>query len=217
MDLSTIWYTVSDQFQQLAPARRTLKPYMFNLYLQYVDMDLLRETLRMKYNPSEDVSGNPEQMDVLRYFKKSETVDSSTAHTLPSGYMRFISAYDGDVEVRSIDVDTYAKWKSNDILAPSTTNPILYIKGDDIITDPITIGTYTLWYYGANMGSDKPNLVLEAEDSINVYDSVNSEELVWPEWMYPRITQMILKYLGFSVNDQSLIQEKLKEYDNVTT
>ena len=218
MDLSTIWYAVSDQFQQLAPARRPLKPYMFNIVLQYVDMDIRRKALRMIANPSEDVTGNEEQMDILQKFKKSSSISPCAAQSLPSGYMRFIAAYDeNDNEIHLVDVDTYTKWKSNEVLNPSSDNPVLYISEGMIRFDPTNTFTTTFWYYGDLVGAEKPNLVLKAEDSINVYDEENSVELVWPDHMYPKITAEMIKYLELSINNPNLFQEKMKELDNVTT
>ena len=220
MNLSTIWYTVQDLFQQHSPRRRELKLYMFNIYLQAVDTDLLMQLLRMKFNPSSDVSDNDEQLDMLQKFLKSESVVSGSAHTLPAGYVRHVddAAYTtGDVKVNIINMEEYADRKGNSIVAPSATYPVAYITNGTIVTDPTTIGTYTLWYYGANTGNDKPSLAITSDDSVNVYDSVESVELVWPEYMYPRIVMLMLKYLGISINEPTVIQEKMKEIADATT
>jgi hypothetical protein len=216
MDLSTIWFTVQDLFQPFAPARGPLKLYQFNNYLKMVNSDLLKKHLRMLDNRSSSVTANDEQMALLQKFKRSVSVNSAAPVALPSGFIRHIKdgAYtSANVKVDIVDIDEYRDRMSNSITAPSTTYPIAYLTNDTIVTVPTTIGTYTLWYYGESL--TKPNLVLKSEAGINKYDSVNSVGLGWPEYMYPEIVMMMLKYLGISVNDPSVINEKLKEIANV--
>jgi len=178
-----------------------------------VDKDILMSLLRMKFNPSHDTTDNDEQMDLLQKFKKSVSV-TTASQALPSGFVRHVDdgAYNSSgVKVDIIDLDEYADRKGNSITAPSTTYPVCYIAGGNIVTDPAGILPYTFWYYGENVSSAAPLLVLKLENGVSKYDSASSVELVWPEYMYSRIVMHILKYLGVSINDPNLVQEKLKE------
>jgi hypothetical protein len=216
MNLSTVWYTVQDLFQAFSPARRELKLYQFNNYLQLADDELLITLLRMKYNPSSETEANNEQLDVLQKFKKSTSVSAATAVNLPTGYVRHIAAYtSGGVEIDYVSLEEYTDRKSNSLTVPSTTYPVFYVTNGTIVTDPTTLGTYTFWYYAQNTGASKPSLVLKSENGIFVYDST-SVQLVWPEYMYERIIMLMLKYLGISINDPAIIQEKLKSISDAT-
>lgn len=217
MNISVIWYTVQDLYDTLSTNRRPLQLYQFNTYAQMVDSDILRELLRIKTNPSSDVEDNNEQVDLLQKFKKFTSVNSATAVSLPSGYIRFVAAYDGTVKVDFVSVEEYTDRIGNSLTAPSTTYPVCYLTNGTIVTDPITIGTYTFWYYGENTGAAKPSLALKKEAGITKYDSSASVQFVWPEYMYPKIVMMILKYLGISINDPAMVQEKLREIADGTT
>lgn len=219
MNISTIYYTVQDLFQTLSPMRRDLRLYQLNNYFQMVDSDLLMQLLRMKFNPSSDTEANNEQLDLLEKFKKSTTVNADP-FTLPTGYVRHVDggAYTAaGVEVDYVSIREFTDRNNNTLTAPSTSYPCFYIAEGDIVTSPASVATatYTFWYYGENTGASKPLLALDNEDDINKYDSGNSVQFVWPEYMYPQIVMMVLKYLGISINDPNLIQEKLKEINNV--
>lgn len=214
MNIGTIWYVVQDLFNMLSPVRRELRQYQFNNIVQLVDSDLLKQLLRIGINPSSAVEANEEQMDILEKFKKSVAITAFEPFALPSGYVRHIAAQWDDIPVDYVTMAEYIDRRSNYLTVPSASYPVFYITNDTIVTDPITIGTYTLWYYGENKGANKPYLGLKSENGITVYDSSTSVQLVWPEYMYSDIIMGILKYLGISINDPSMVQEKLKMMNN---
>ena len=219
MDISTIWYTVQDLYQTLSQVRRPLKLYQINNFFQMVDSDMLRELLRIGPNPSSETEANNEQLDLLEKFKKSTTVNAAS-FSLPAGYVRHVDGgtyTSGGVPVDYVSIREYTDRKDNSLTAPSTTYPIFYISEGNIITDPVSVATatYTFWYYGENTGVNKPLLALKSEDGITKYDSGNSVQFVWPEYMYSTIVFKVLEYLGVSVQDREMIQKKLIENSHV--
>jgi hypothetical protein len=170
----------------------------------------------MKANPSSNVTANNEQMDLLNKFVKLQTISVSPT-VIATGFVRHIDGASFKTDgtpVDIIDLEEYGDRKSNILTAPSTTNPVAYYQGGSIYVDPATAVPFSFYYYGENVGAAKPLLVLKRSLETNVYDSTNSVQLVWPEYMYPRIIMMILKYLGISINDPSMIQNKLNEIND---
>jgi hypothetical protein len=222
MDLSTIWYTLQDLSQQYSRARSELKLYQFNNALQMANSDALLNILNMAGSRSAGVEKNEEQLDLLAKFVTFSDTPAGTS-SIPSGFVRCV---DGScsvtiagtstigTQVERVSLEEYSDRVSNSLTAPSSTYPVFFIQGSYVYAYPSGFGTFRLYYYTDIPSGSAPELVLKSENGVNVYDSDNSTELSWPDYMYPSIVMGMLKYLGISVTDQLMVEQKLKEINN---
>ena len=211
---------IAQTIQDLAGRYGGLKPlklYQLNNYFQLADTELLRIYLRMKDPSSTDVDANNEQEDVLDLFKKSFTMVNGGQTATPDGYMRFISAYNvSGVKFDYVTEGELADRNDNSLTLPSTTQPVIYQREGYFFTSGNTSSSVTVWYYGANTGSDKPLLARDKTSGVPNYDSGNSVQFVWPEYMYPQIIALVLQYIGVSVGDDMIIKNTLIESQNAS-
>jgi len=217
MDLRDIWYGVQ-YFVELRGGGRRLNLDMFNKLLQMADDEELVTMLRMVFNPSTEVEANQEQIDILDKFKTVLPLTTTTV-LLPENYLRFVTCdafilpY-GLLKFEMVSREEYTERKNCSLTIPSTTYPVVYLQRGYVYYDiggGTSSATPSFIYYGTNVGANKPLLVMKQEDDIPKYDSLNSVELVWPDYMYSNIIWRILKYLNISVGDPNAIAETLKK------
>ena len=211
MDVSTIWYTFQDLVSRYGQVKE-LKLYQFNNYLQHADDELLAHYVELLGSKK---PGSTE------YERALNTVDNfivqlgfANGASLQDYYVKILGDgwTSGGIKVEWISPEEYSHRKSCSLTAPSSKYPVFFTKGNQFyIEGGATVNVHVI---KQNTGVEKPLLVLKEENDVNVYDSVNSVQLKWPEYMYPKIIMYMLKYVGISVGDEGIIVQSLNERQN---
>lgn len=210
MNLQTIQYAFQDLAYRFGVVK-DIKLYMFNIYLQMADDELLA-TQSMLFNPISTPEANKEVLDILQPFIYNTSGTGTFA--IPNGMIRLLSARTSTRKVDIITNEEYNDRKTNSLTTPSDRFPVVYLSEGNIITDPSSLIYYS--YIKQNIGSEKPNLVMTILNEVPVYDSTSSVELKWNDYMYPKIIAIMLKYIGISVGDETIIKHSLNEHKDAS-
>lgn len=108
-----------------------------------------------------------------------------------------------NAEVKIIDSDKWAKRLTSTILPPTLDYPIAKISADGWIVRPIEVTSITLDYLALPVKPVYATVIVDGEE---VFDLINSIDIVWSEVQYNELLSRALVHLGLNVKDGVVMQ-----------
>jgi len=205
MNLNNLRYI----FQNLAELYGYNKPLTidnFNNYLWMADHELEKQVYG-KLNSEEGYETKKQISDALLPFKATTNIVLVTGvGNLPSDYFHVDNVYAAtNVPAEVVTNKEFIDRIDNAITAPDTSNPICTLYSTTISVNPTSFTPVTFRYFKKSINATKPELVLKTENGVEVYDSANSEALLWGTEFYIDIIRIMLGFLAIAVSNQNIL------------
>lgn len=186
---------------------KTMTIEEYNLFLERANMDLFDQIYGFIKLPGGN-EASQRVKDSLAPFRTDATINLTVGSgSLPANYFHATGClYNDGTKNREVDIVTDQEWvyrQSDSLSNPTVKYPIARTKTGNILVNPTSIASVTLYYYKY---PTTPVYAQQESNGIMVYDAGSSTELEWEEDRHDDIIRLICGYLGLSVGRPDIVQ-----------
>jgi len=201
------------QFMANKEQRGYVKPSEFNMLAKRAQLDVIKEKVG-KPSPVAGVIGFKDTAQLsdelypVTVFESNLTV-SGDLFTFPADYLHFVSLWYGGESVEMISLGELYKRRSSSLVFPSGEYPVGVIEANGVRIYTDTLGasstTFTARLNYIKKPSD-PNWAYSTVNSIEIYNSSDSTQLILADSTHKEIANRILGYIGVNLREAEIIQ-----------
>jgi len=200
------------QFMANKEQRGYVKPSEFNMLAKRAQLDVIKEKVG-KPSPVAGVIGFKDTAQLsdelypVTVFESNLTV-SGDLFTFPADYLHFVSLWYGGESVEMISLGELYKRRSSSLVFPSGEYPVGVIEANGVRIYTDTLGasstTFTARLNYIKKPSD-PNWAYSTVNSIEIYNSSDSTQLILADSTHKEIANRILGYIGVNLREAEII------------